>query len=67
MIIAMSFSIKYLNNASQNLGKLNDEIEQNIIDENWDKAYETSIEFTDKWEDYSKKIQTHDQIMGLCR
>jgi len=68
MIIAMSFSIKYLNNASQNLGKLNDEIEQNIIDENWDKAYETSIEFTNKWEDYSKKIKlfiNHQEIDNI--
>lgn len=57
MIITMFSSIKYLNEASQNLGKLNDEIKQNIIDDNWDKAYKNSIEFTNKWEDYSKKIK----------
>ena len=57
MIIAISFSIKYLNKVSQDLGKLNDEIEQYIIDDNWDKAYKTSIEFTEKWTDCSKKIK----------
>lgn len=57
MIITMSFSIKYLNKASQNLGELNDEIEENIIADNWDKAYKTSLEFANKWEDYSEKIK----------
>lgn len=68
MIITMSFSIKYLNKASQDLGKLIDEIEQNIIDDNWDKAYKTSIEFTNKWEDYSEKIKlftNHQEIDSI--
>ena len=32
MIISMSFSIKYLNNVSQDLVRLNDEIEKSITD-----------------------------------
>ena len=59
MIIAMSFSIRYLNKVSQNLGKLNDEIEQYIADDNWDEAYKASIDFTEKWTDYSKKIKLY--------
>lgn len=57
MIVTISFSIRYLNKVSQDLGKLSDEIEQDIIDDNWDKAYKASLEFTNKWEDYSKKIK----------
>lgn len=68
MIISMSFSIKYLNKASQNLVRLNDEIEKNITDGNWDKAYNTTIELTDKWKDYSKKIKlfsNHQEIDNI--
>lgn len=68
MIIAMSFSINYLNKVSQNLGSLNDEINQNINDGDWDKAYKTSMEFTDNWKDYSKKIKlflNHQEIDNI--
>ncbi|TAH74720.1 MAG: DUF4363 family protein [Anaerolineaceae bacterium] len=68
MIISMSFSIKYLNKASQNLERLIDEIEKNIADDNWDKAYKTTIELTDKWKDYSKKIKlfsNHQEIDNI--
>lgn len=36
MIITISFSIRYLNEVSQDLGKLSGEIERDIIDDNWD-------------------------------
>ena len=68
MITTMFFSIKYLAKVSQNLGRLNDEIEQNIIDDNWDEAYKTTLEFTDKWKDYSKKIKlfsNHQEIDNI--
>lgn len=68
MITAMCFSIKYLTKVSQNLGRLNDEIEQNIIDDNWEEAYKTTLEFTDKWKDYSKKIKlfsNHQEIDNI--
>ena len=64
----MSFSIKYLNEASQKLGRLNDEIEENIANGNWDMAYKTTIEFTEKWKDYSKKIKiffNHQEIDNI--
>lgn len=57
MVIAMSFSIKYLNKASHDLGRINNEIEQNLTDDNWDEAYKTSIELTDRWKVYSKTIK----------
>lgn len=68
MIISMSFSIKYLNNVSQDLVRLNDEIEKSITDGNWDRAYNTTIELTEKWKDYSKKIKlfsNHDEIDNI--
>jgi len=36
MIINIAFSLNYLNKASDDLGRLNDEIEQYITDSNWD-------------------------------
>ena len=57
MIIGITFSLKYLNKASHDLGRLNDEMEQYITDSNWDKAYKSSIEYTEKWKDYSKNIK----------
>lgn len=68
MVIAISFSISYLNKACRNLEKLNDDIEQQINDDNWDKAYKTSIELTEKWKDYSKKIKlftNHQEIDNI--
>ena len=57
MIFAISFSIDYLNNVSQDLGSLNNDIEQQIIDGNWNRAYQSSIELTDNWKHYSKTIK----------
>lgn len=57
MIVGITFSLKYLNKASHDLGNLSDEIEQSITDNNWDKAYKSSIEYTEKWKDYAKKIK----------
>jgi len=57
MIIGILYSHKYLNNVSQELGNLNDEIEQYITDSDWDKAYESAMEYTEKWKEYSKVIK----------
>lgn len=68
MIISISFSINYLNKASQKLGKLNDEIVQNITDGNWDRAYTITMEFTETWKDYSKQIKlflNHQEIDNI--
>lgn len=59
MITAMCFSIDYLNKVTEILGRLNDDIEQSINDEDWEQAYKTSLEFKDKWKDYSKKIKLY--------
>lgn len=68
MIVAISFSINYLNKVSQNLGRLNDDIKQQITDDDWDRAYKTSIQLTDKWKSYSKKIKlfsNHQEIDNI--
>lgn len=57
MVINIAFSLNYLNKASDDLRRLNDEIEQYITDSNWDKAYKSSIEYTEKWKDYSEKLK----------
>lgn len=57
MVINIAFALNYLNKVSDDLGRLNDEIEQYITDNNWDKAYTSSIEYTEKWKDYSKKLK----------
>ena len=57
MIIGILYSHKYLNNVSQELGSLNDEIEQYITDSDWDKAYEAAMVYTEKWKEYSKIIK----------
>lgn len=57
MIIIIAFSLNYLNKATDELRRLNDEIEQYINDSNWDKAYKSSIEYTEKWRDYSEKLK----------
>lgn len=68
MIIAISYSIKYLNKVSQDLSKLNDNIEEYIINDNWEMAYKTSMEFTDKWKEHSKNIKlfsNHQEIDNI--
>jgi predicted RND superfamily exporter protein len=57
MVALMFFSINYLNKISSNLQKLNDDLEQYITDDNWDKAYKSSMEFTHRWEKHSKIIK----------
>ena len=57
MLAVMIFSINYLNKTALNIQKLNDEIEQSITDNNWDKAYKLSMEYTQKWEKHSKIVK----------
>jgi len=57
MIICIIFSINYLNKESDAFRRLNDEIEQYITEDDWDKAYKSSIEYTEKWKDFSKKLK----------
>lgn len=68
ILIAMTFSISYLNKASSNLQKLNDEIEQCIADNQWDKAYNISMDYTEKWEKYTKVVKlfvNHQEIDNI--
>lgn len=68
MIIAIFFSIGYLNRISSNLQTLNDDLEQYISEEKWDKAYKTSMDFTNQWEKRSKVIKlfvNHQEIDNI--
>lgn len=57
MLTAIFFSINYLNKISTNLQKLNDQLEENITHDKWDESYKLSMDFTEKWEKYSKIIK----------
>jgi hypothetical protein len=68
MIATICFSINYLKSVSSNLQKLNDEMEQYIIDDKWDTAYKTSMDYTQKWEKYSNIIKVfvnHQEIDNI--
>jgi hypothetical protein len=57
MVTAIFCSINYLNSVSSKLQKLNNDMEKYITDDNWDKAYKTSMTFVDEWEIHSKVIK----------
>ncbi len=57
MLLGIAFSLNYLKKATDDLGRLNDEIEQFIADSNWDKAYKATIEYTEKWNSYAEKFK----------
>jgi hypothetical protein len=57
MLGAIFFSISYLNRITSNIEKINDELEQHITNDSWDKAYKLSLDFTSKWEKHSKVIK----------
>lgn len=57
MMAAIFFSISYLDRVSSNFQKLNDDMEKYITNDNWDKAYKTSMTFVEEWEDHSKIIK----------
>jgi hypothetical protein len=68
ILIAMTFSISYLNKVSLNLQNINDEIEQYVTDNKWDEAYKTSMGYTQKWEKNSKAIKlfvNHQEIDNI--
>ena len=68
MIVAISFSIKYLNDASEDVLSLNQKIQENVNNDNWDKAYKSTMELIEKWDDYSKKIKVfinHQEIDSI--
>lgn len=57
MIISIYYSINYLNKVSQDLNRLNEDLEEQIIDDNWELAYKTSMVLIHKWKEYSKKMK----------
>lgn len=57
MIIAMTISLSYLNKITKNLENLNMQIETYINDRNWDEAYKTANDFSEKWERHSNIIK----------
>lgn len=56
MILCIFFSINYLNKICAKLEVLNAQIETNINDKSWSKAYENSLQFLNDWDKYSHKV-----------
>lgn len=56
MIVSIIFSITYLNRVCRQLEQIDISMEQDIKDESWKKAYDSSIDFMNKWNQYSKNI-----------
>jgi len=57
MIIAMTFSLSYLNKITYNLENLNKKIETYINNQNWDEAYNAASDFSEKWEKHTNVIK----------
>ncbi|WP_246582961.1 DUF4363 family protein [Clostridium simiarum] len=56
MILAMIFSINYLNKTCDSLRDTCDKLEESISNENWDNSYEDSLKFLDDIQKNSKLI-----------
>ncbi|WP_123054790.1 DUF4363 family protein [Clostridium sp. JN-1] len=56
MLILNMFSVMYLNKVCNELQSLNSTIESQINSGSFDNAYNTSIEFLNKWDKYSNTI-----------
>lgn len=68
VLLCIFFSINYLSRISSNLGKLNDELEEHITNDDWEKAYKTSMDVTQKWQKHSKIIKifvNHQEIDNI--
>lgn len=68
MVVAIFFSINYLNKVSSNLQTLNDKLEQQISNDKWDTAYNTSLDYTKKWDKYCNVIKifvNHQEIDNI--
>jgi predicted PurR-regulated permease PerM len=68
MILCIVFSTNYLNKITNNLQTLNDNLEEYVSKEQWEKAYNTSLEYTHKWENHSKIVKlfvNHQEIDNI--
>ncbi|SKA84242.1 protein of unknown function [Clostridium sp. USBA 49] len=68
MIFCMFFSINYLSKTTTNLQTLNNELEEYIKNDNWEKAYNASLDITKKWQDESRVIKifvNHQEIDNI--
>lgn len=68
MVISIFFSINYLNQVCTKLEGLDIQIERNIDNGDWTKAYDNSLKFLKQWDNYSKKISVfvdHEEIDNI--
>lgn len=59
MMIGIFFSINYINSMSTNLVSICDELEIDVINNNWINAYTTSIKLLEKWSKHSSIISLY--------
>lgn len=68
MLIAMFFSISYLNKVCRELEAANKKVQNYIEAEDWNKAYSASENFKKKWDKYSNNISifvNHQEIDNI--
>lgn len=56
ILFSAYFSIRYLNSICTKLTKMDDQLENYVNNEDWDKSYKVSLEFFENWEHYRDKI-----------
>lgn len=56
MLVAILFSLNYLNKICNNLEILSSKIEESVNNENWQQAYDESLELISIWEKDSRDI-----------
>lgn len=56
VMLIVVFSINYLETVCTKLEGLDVQIENNIKNDEWNKAYNNSIKFLNEWHDYSKTV-----------
>lgn len=58
MLFSIFFSLKYLDKTYTEMIIINYDIEEHIVDENWDLAYKGSIELLEKWNKISPFVSS---------
>jgi hypothetical protein len=68
MLIAIFFSNQYLSRICSDLTKTSTTLEDQITNEKWKEAYDTSMKLTSKWKNYCTKLSIfvdHEEIDNI--
>ena len=68
MLVAIFYSTVYLSRICSDLIKTSDALEEQITNDKWQDAYESSIKLTSKWKNYCTKLSIfvdHEEIDNI--